>query len=308
METHRRWIPPAVICLLLAMIVTSRPGAAPAAPVFPDMLHANAYARSISGYPDPNGDVGDYITEDIFDYLEGPLSAAISLNTGYSSAWLAAGPGSTNPLALLRGGAHAFGTDVAGGWANGASKWLDYIVLTRPGTVLLTFGIEGTMTQSGASAAGVTVYDGPGNVYAKLELYQADSDPDPEMECNGWKDITIKPVEGMHVFNGRVVLPVDVQGYVEEGIYSGQFELVLGVGAETNFWGSASVDVGDTVTLLSATYADNGLPVGPEGHFDSGLPMPSATAVPEPSTAIVWSLLGVLGLVGARRRRPRQKA
>jgi hypothetical protein len=300
MRTHRRWILRAVVCLSLSGFLTIDPGAAQAA-LFPDTLHAYASVQAHSGYP--TGSV------DIWDTHEGYSFAAASAYSEHASVWGAAGSGSLNPLALLHGGAYASGYvdestggAVQGGWTQGWASWTDYIVLSSPRTVRLTFGIDGRIALDGISLDGmVQMGDVSGNVSALLGV-ERDSYGTLLIEQSGWNQFGYETFEGAITFNAQLSFLVDMppQNHVEE-IYYGPFGVYLAVGAGAGV-GSATADVGNTVTLLSATYEDTGLPVGPEGSLDSGLPMPSAATVPEPSMLVVWSGLGIVGLIAARRR------
>jgi hypothetical protein len=305
METHRRCIPPAVLCWLLVVFVTSRPGAAPAAPIFPDMLHA--FATGSAGWDYPNG---DNVRDE--DHREGYSSAATSVAAGGAWAWCAAGPGQFNSLALLRGGVSGSISENGGGLGRAMANWYDYIVLDSPRTVRLTFAIDGQIARSGAGGGSVELaVSSNGGINGVDGVFAFAGDPwgNEWIQSPGWDQIGYDAVdEGVIAFHGQQSLSVAMGQYGD--IYCGDFfvTLLLQAGSDHYMVGAARVDVGNTVTLTSATYEDTGLPVGPEGHFDSGLPMPSAAAVPEPSTAMVWSLLAVFGLTGARRWRPGQKA
>jgi hypothetical protein len=82
-----------------------------------------------------------------------------------------------------------------------------------------------------------------------------------------------------------------------------RYDLTTGAGSD---YGSAVAAFGTTMTLTSITFADGTTPEsrGFDLVFDSGIQSPNLTAIPEPRTLIVWSLLGASGVgIGWWRRR-----
>jgi hypothetical protein len=302
MRTDLSLAAPTTLICCAAMLVS-------AVPAHGAINHAHTADQSQSPYYGDSMDAPDYAS----------VTHSATANGVTQAAAASAGSlGVLNPHGLLASYASANDSlhNNSGGWVLGIAEWNDDMRISNlvAGSyqVRVTFAVDATIsTGDHFSMGSATVYFGD-QTHA-WQQYGSTS-----IFVDSWINYQFR-VDPSRTYNGTYVYTdashVEFDGAFSEvfTVHPGDapihFDLYLEAGAGSG-QGSYTADASHTAGIQSVLVQDSlGNWVTPESlglgvAFDSGMASPNSSPVPEPTTIIIWSLLGSLAItIGWWRKR-----